>query len=308
MRQAVLATATLAFVLCTNTAANAQETGSKKKNGLLGWWHQQSTRYQQNRRRLVRPQPAAQKSAQRTATMSRPLQQQQQQPVVTNAVAAQASNSQPAIQQTGLRLPLKSKKSWYQHVKSSVKRQPTQPAIQSQPARQVQPRPVRNVAARQSAPARPLQPVPMPESRRAAPVRNVSAAVQAPAYAMPSPYASMGTPMMQYGMYPQTGAAMYPSPVPNVPHQIGGTAITNQAFYPQELLYPHSYRSMYAPFYYRVRGGWMVTPWGVRSQERWELLGTEVEVDYRSQISPLAGFTPPGSGGFSFLDAIFGKD
>ncbi len=94
-----------------------------------------------------------------------------------------------------------------------------------------------------------------------------------------------------YQCYPQQNAPLYPSPQPNTPQYSGGTMITNQAFSPHEMLYPHTYRAMYGPFYYKVRGGWIVTPKGVRSHDRWELQGTEVTVKYRSH-NPLFSFPP----------------
>jgi hypothetical protein len=93
-------------------------------------------------------------------------------------------------------------------------------------------------------------------------------------------------------LYPQTNAPLYPSAQPNVPYQVGGTIITNQAFAPQEMLYPHDYKAMYAPFYYVVKGGWVVTPWGVRNNEQWTLQGTQVEVNYRPRAPLFSGFHP----------------
>ena len=93
--------------------------------------------------------------------------------------------------------------------------------------------------------------------------------------------------------YPQLHAPMYPCPVPNVPAQIGGTVVTNQAFAPHEMLYPHEYKAMYPPFYHRVRGAWWWTPWGMESHDKWELQGTEVKVKYRSSFAPFSGFVPP---------------
>ncbi len=93
--------------------------------------------------------------------------------------------------------------------------------------------------------------------------------------------------------YPQTHAPMYPCPVPNVPVQVGGTVYTNQAFAPHEMLYPHKYKSLYPPFYYRVRGSWLWTPFGMESHDKWELQGTEVKVNYRSSYAPFSGFVPP---------------
>jgi hypothetical protein len=92
--------------------------------------------------------------------------------------------------------------------------------------------------------------------------------------------------------YPQTNAPLYPAPQPNVPYQVGGTVITNQALAPHEMLYPHRYRAMYAPFYYVVRGHWVVTPWGVRNNEQWELQGTMVDVKYRPRTPLFSGYNP----------------
>jgi hypothetical protein len=95
------------------------------------------------------------------------------------------------------------------------------------------------------------------------------------------------------GMIPNTGAALYPAPRPGIPYQIGGTSIPNQAFHPHEMLYPHRYKALYPPYYYKVNGGWMVTPFGVWSKEDWYLQGTQVDVKYKSHISPFSHFKPP---------------
>lgn len=95
------------------------------------------------------------------------------------------------------------------------------------------------------------------------------------------------------GRYPNLHAPMYPVPRPDIPHQMGGAMITNQALAPHEMLYPHTYRAMYPPYYYKVHGGWVVTPWGVWSHDTWELQGTEVEVKYRGDWGFLSGFVPP---------------
>ncbi len=101
-----------------------------------------------------------------------------------------------------------------------------------------------------------------------------------------------GLPPVQPG-YPYLNAPLYPTPQPNVPVQVGSTLVTNQAFYPQEMLYPHDYMAMYPPYYYRAKGWWMNTPWGPRSHEKWELLGTKVTVKYRSEIPFWTGFHAP---------------
>ncbi len=100
-------------------------------------------------------------------------------------------------------------------------------------------------------------------------------------------------PMSSGGMYPQTGAALYPAPVPGIPSQIGGAAIMNQAFHPHEMLYPHEYHATYPPYYYKVNGGFMLTPFGVWSHENWKLQGTQVDVKYKSHISPFTLFHVP---------------
>ncbi len=99
-----------------------------------------------------------------------------------------------------------------------------------------------------------------------------------------------GSPMMGA---PHTGAALYPAPIPGIPHQVGGVTIPTQALHPHEMLYPHRYKAMYPPYYYKVNGGWMVTPFGVWSHEDWKLQGTTVDVKYKSHISPFAKFAPP---------------
>lgn len=102
-------------------------------------------------------------------------------------------------------------------------------------------------------------------------------------------------PQQQQG-YVRVGAPMYPSPRPNIPIWAGSTVITNQALAPHEMLYPHTYRAIYPPFYHRVKGGWLLTPFGVRSHEKWELQGTMVQVKYRSHypgiLSGSAWFPP----------------
>ena len=104
-------------------------------------------------------------------------------------------------------------------------------------------------------------------------------------------------PIQQPG-YVRLGAPMYPTPRPNIPIWTGSTMITNQAFAPQEMLYPHTYRSIYPPFYHRVKGGWILTPLGVRSHEKWELQGTQVQVKYRSSYPGIfsgACWCPPST-------------
>lgn len=139
-----------------------------------------------------------------------------------------------------------------------------------------------------TAPMTRLRPTPASvPTRSSAPVRTVSS----------RSYSGGSMPVYDggysMGTYPVTSAGLYSSPRPNIPYQVGMTAITNQALYPHEFLYPHEYKAIYPPYYYKVKGKWMVTPFGVWSHEKWKPMGTEVSVKYRSSISPFSGFIPP---------------
>ena len=118
------------------------------------------------------------------------------------------------------------------------------------------------------------------------------AVAQQPTYpAAVPPYATApGAPVAgaNPNVYPRLNAPLYPSPVQHVPEYSGSTYITNQALSPHEMLYPHKYRAMYPPFYYKVKGGWIVTPTGVKQHEKWVLEGTEVKVNYNAHRSPFS--------------------
>ena len=45
-----------------------------------------------------------------------------------------------------------------------------------------------------------------------------------------------GTALGGQGHYPQLDASLYPCPRPDIPAEVGGTLITNAAFYPHEML------------------------------------------------------------------------
>lgn len=108
--------------------------------------------------------------------------------------------------------------------------------------------------------------------------------VQAPMAINPEANAGPCPGPIQQPGYVRLGAPMYPSPVPNIPIWAGSTMITSPALAPHEMLYPHTYRAMYPPYYHRVKGGWLWTPFGIRSHEKWELQGTQVTVKYRSYV------------------------
>lgn len=95
--------------------------------------------------------------------------------------------------------------------------------------------------------------------------------------------------------YPYLDAPLYPTPQPGIPPQVGSTLITNQAFAPHEMLHSHDYHAMYPPFYWKVHGSWMTTPWGVWSHDHWKLEGTHVKVKYRSHVPLHALWLPPAT-------------
>jgi hypothetical protein len=139
-------------------------------------------------------------------------------------------------------------------------------------------------------------PAPIYADGAARPIQNVSQQVNAANQTAKPPLGqAVEVPRHIIEGYPYLNASMYPCPIPNVPYQVGGTAITNQALHPHEMLYPHEYRAVYPPYYYKVNGHWLVTPWGVSSSDHWELQGTEVSVKYKSHISPFSSFKKPSS-------------
>jgi len=103
-------------------------------------------------------------------------------------------------------------------------------------------------------------------------------------------YGAVGYDASAGGGYPQRNMPLYPGPRQSTQPWTGGAIITNQAFAPHEMLYPHKYHAMYGPFYYRVKGCWLWTPFGMRQHEQWKLQGTEVKVNYRSTFAPFSGF------------------
>jgi len=125
-----------------------------------------------------------------------------------------------------------------------------------------------------------------------APVRPAS--MQPPAAVVAAPGGAVVAPVAVVPgcTYPKLNAPLYPSPSQFNPAYTGGSIITNQALAPHEMLYPHKYHAMYGPFYYRVRGHWFMTPFGMRQHEQWELQGTEVIVKYRDHYAPFSGFHP----------------
>jgi hypothetical protein len=78
--------------------------------------------------------------------------------------------------------------------------------------------------------------------------------------------------------YPPIQAPLYPSPRPDVPREVGWTLITSPALAPHEMLYPHTYRALYPPYYYCNKCGLSCIPFFPKPCLR----GTEVTVKYRS--------------------------
>ncbi len=148
-----------------------------------------------------------------------------------------------------------------------------------------------------------LRPVPRQAIRRVA-----AQAPRVPANRAPAAPTTAG--------YARLNAPLYPSPLQNIPHQVGGTLITNPALAPHEMLYEHEYRALYPPFYYRVNGWWAWTPFGVESHDKWELMGTEVTVRFRTRVRATNRFSmraiqrcshtmmPMGSGSSTTLNTV----
>jgi len=141
----------------------------------------------------------------------------------------------------------------------------------------------------------------IPETTEAKPIHAISTSTSVPVHTVarqrnhhPNQLGPVQIAPVAMG-YPQLNAPLYPSPQPRTPPYVGGTAITNQAFAPHEMLYPHQYKAMYGPYYYQVHGRWYLTPKGVRSHDTWKLQGTEVSVKYRSHYRPFSFFFPPAT-------------
>ncbi|MFN5299080.1 MAG: hypothetical protein ACK5HA_12310 [Planctomycetaceae bacterium] len=84
---------------------------------------------------------------------------------------------------------------------------------------------------------------------------------------------------------PAIQAPLYPSPRPDIPAEVGWTVISNQALAPHEMLYAHSYRAIYPPYYYKNLHGLSCLPFFPKPA----LLGTEVRVKYHSHYKFGAG-------------------
>jgi hypothetical protein len=124
--------------------------------------------------------------------------------------------------------------------------------------------------------------------------RPVHAAYEAPGYANvgPSSPAAAATPAgavaeFSGGCYPAINSSLYPCPRPDVPYEVGQTIITNQAFYPHEMLYAHRYKALYPPYFYQNKCGLACLPFFPKPC----LKGTVVTVKYRSCLP--WGYCPP---------------
>ncbi len=87
--------------------------------------------------------------------------------------------------------------------------------------------------------------------------------------------------------HPTLNSSLYPCPRPDVPYEVGQTLITNQAFYPHEMLYAHQYKALYPPYFYENKCGLSCLPFFPKPC----LKGTVVKVKYKSTLPH--GFSPP---------------
>jgi hypothetical protein len=87
--------------------------------------------------------------------------------------------------------------------------------------------------------------------------------------------------------YPALNSSLYPCPRPDVPYEVGQTIITNQAFYPHEMLYCHRYKAIYPPYFYENKCGLACLPFFPKPR----LKGTCVTVKYKTCLP--WGYSPP---------------
>jgi len=106
--------------------------------------------------------------------------------------------------------------------------------------------------------------------------------------------AGMQVPPPLAHRHSQTNAALYPCPRPGIPAYTGGTIITHPALDPHEMLYGHTYKTLYPPYYYKGSvDGFHIPLIGGKTCHRVELIGTQVKVKYRSEYSLFSLFVPP---------------
>lgn len=91
------------------------------------------------------------------------------------------------------------------------------------------------------------------------------------------------------GCYAPIDAPLYPCPRPDVPQEVGRVIITSPALSPHEMLYPHRYRALYPPYYYKNCHGLSCLPFIPKPC----LKGTEVTVKYKSSYGLFSGFYAP---------------
>ena len=266
---AVVAVVAVVLTSIAYPLARADQPATRR-SPVASWWHNQTRKYMNRRRAAAKPATAARQAApiQVPTVVTQPM------PVPEVLQAA----IQPVRKTTPAPAPV---------VRQAPTPIPT-PVVRKAPA---PPRKVVRRAPQRRAP------------QRRAPQRLVR---HAPAAAAPAPRIRQvvaQAPRMPANQQPPSvpttagfarlSAPLYPSPVQNIPHQVGGVVITNPALAPHEMLYEHEYRALYPPFYYRVKGWWAWTPFGVESHDKWELMGTEVRVRYKSRPSLLQRIADP---------------
>ena len=238
-----------------------------RRTPVANWWHNQTRKYMNRRRAAAKPATAARQAAPAKVptVVTQPMPVPKVAPVAIQTARKRTPVPAPVIRQAPTPVPAPV-------VRQAPAPTPSRKVVRRAPQRRAPQRLVRHATATAA---------PSPRIRQV-----VAQAPRMPANQQP-------TAIPTNAGFARLSAPLYPSPVQNIPHQVGGVVITNPALAPHEMLYEHEYRALYPPFYYRVKGWWAWTPFGVESHDKWELMGTEVRVRYKSRPSLLQRLADP---------------
>ena len=270
---AVVAVAAVVLTSIAFPLARADQP-APRRSPVASWWHNQTRKYMNRRRAAAKPATAARQAAPAkvptVVTQPKPVPKVAQAPIPTARKTDPVPT--PVVRRAPTPVPTPVVRKAPTPVPAPVVRQAPAPTLPRKVVRRAPQRLVRHATATAA---------PSPRIRQV-----VAQAPRMPANQQPAAVPTNAG-------FAHLSAPLYPSPVQNIPHQVGGVVITNPALAPHEMLYEHEYRALYPPFYYRVKGWWAWTPFGVESHDKWELMGTEVRVRYKSRPSLLQRLADP---------------